>query len=233
MKEKTNIDYLNIKSRAREELRIPFFLVFIVCFCPSLILFFSGKLLWAGMLLSFIGIVLFSFLLYFSRDPERIIKGTREDILCPADGVIVGVEKVRNVFGVRGAYICISIYLNAFNVHVQRMPVSGKIMSITAFLGRFLPAFNPQAGIKNSQNIYLIKGDISVVVRQIAGVLVHRPVSWVKPGDFLKAGERFGMITFGSRVELYIPVNCRIITKEGDKVKGGIDILAKIFKKNK
>lgn len=235
MKKKQKFNYLNVKSRARRELRVPFLLVLFFFFSPALVilLFFPMHLEGGCILLTNLGIVVFLFLLYFSRDPERIITGTQKDILCPADGIIVGVESVENVPGIKGRYNCISIYLNAFNIHVQRMPVAGKIAKITRLTGGFLPAFNKNAGMKNRQNVYHVEGDIQVVVRQIAGVLVHRPVSWVKPGDFLKAGERFGMITFGSRVELYVPINCRIIAKEGDKVKGGIDILAKIVKKNR
>jgi phosphatidylserine decarboxylase len=169
-------------------------------------------------------------LFYFYRDPKRTIVAEKGDILSPADGEIVAIEKVNEINGTKGKFIKISIFLNAFNVHIQRMPISGVISNIDVLPGSLLPAFMAEAGKKNKQNIYTIKGDITAVVKQIAGVLVHRPVSWVDVGEKLDIGEQFGMITFGSRVELYVPATCTVESKIGDKVFAGISNLGKIQK---
>jgi len=108
------------------------------------------------------------------------------------------------------------------------MPFTAKILDIAELPGKLLPAFHADAGEKNRQIIYVIKGEVTAVMKQIAGVLVHRPVAWVEAGETLNAGERFGMITFGSRVELFVPVTCKITAVEGDIVYAGTTLLGKI-----
>ncbi len=217
---------------AKQEMFIPAMLVFAVFGGLALgnYLYWPRDTQWIGLILNAVGIILFMFLYYFYRDPERNITAGEQDIVCPADGKIVGIEEVSDAPGVKGRYIRISIFLNAFNVHIQRMPITGKVLNITVLPGLLLPAFHKNAGTKNKQNIILIKGDITAVVKQIAGVLVHRPVAWVETGEELLAGDRFGMITFGSRVELFVPSSCNITAKEGDIVTGGTTLLGKYHK---
>ncbi len=218
---------------AKQEMFVPAMIIFAVFGGLALgnYLYWPRESHWIGLTLNAIGIILFVFLYYFYRDPERKIKAGKEDIVCPADGKVVGIEEVTNAPGVKGRYIRISIFLNAFNVHIQRMPISGKIDNITVLPGLLLPAFHKNAGTKNRQNIILIKGDITAVVKQIAGVLVHRPIAWVEEGEELLAGDRFGMITFGSRVELFVPSSCEITAEEGDFVTGGSTLLGTFSKK--
>ncbi|MCX5777491.1 MAG: phosphatidylserine decarboxylase [Candidatus Firestonebacteria bacterium] len=220
------------KEKAREEMILPFLLVFV--FFAGIVLLANyiliWRLQWIGAVFAFIGIIVLASLLYFYRDPERVPPAGKNDILCPADGKIVGVEKVTGAPGLKGSFIRISIFLNVHNVHIQRMPFAAKILDIKTVPGRLLPAFHSEAGEKNRQNIYIIKGELTAVVKQIAGVLVHRPVAWVEAGDTLSAGDRFGMITFGSRVELFVPATCNITALEDDIVYAGTSILGKICK---
>ncbi|MFH1074242.1 MAG: phosphatidylserine decarboxylase [Candidatus Firestonebacteria bacterium] len=217
-------------GRAKEELLFPFVIAFVFFAGIALVSYvvLEKNLQWMGGVIDLLGIIILAFLMYFYRDPEREIKAEDDDILCPADGKIVGIEEVNNAPGIEGKFIRISIFLNIHNVHIQRMPFSGKITDISVLPGRLLPAFHADAGKKNRQNIYIIKGGITAVVKQIAGVLVHRPVAWVEAGDILKAGDRFGMITFGSRVELFVPAVCRITAVEDDIVYAGTTLLGKM-----
>ena len=220
------------RSKIRQSIVIffPFVIVFIIFAGLAIASYFilGKKLQWIGGIFDLIGIIILGFVMYFYRDPEREIKVKDEDILCPADGKIVGIEEVKNAPGIKGKFTRISIFLNVHNVHIQRMPFSGEIMDITVLKGRLLPAFHADAGEKNRQNIYIIKGEITAVVKQIAGVLVHRPIAWVETGETLKAGDRFGMITFGSRVELFLPAGCRIMAVENDIVYAGTTLLGKM-----
>lgn len=231
--EKKNIKPVN-NGMAKQEMFIPAMLVFAVFGGLALgnYLYWPRDKHWIGLTLNALGLILFAFLFYFYRDPERKIAAGKNDIVCPADGKIVGIEEVTDAPGVKGKYTRISIFLNAFNVHIQRMPFSGKVVDIKVLPGLLLPAFHKNAGSKNRQNIILIKGDITAVVKQIAGVLVHRPIAWVDVGEELKAGDRLGMITFGSRVELFVPASsCTITAEEGDIVKGGTTLLGKYINK--
>jgi len=216
-------------GRAKEEMLFPFIVVFVVIavILAASYYFLGIKLHWIGITFNLIGIILLAFLVYFYRDPERDIKAKESDIICPADGKIVGIEETEDAPGVKGKFTRISIFLNVHNVHIQRMPFTAKIVKLTEIPGKFLPAFHADAGEKNRQIVYVIKGDITAVMKQIAGVLVHRPVAWVEAGETLSAGDRFGMITFGSRVELFVPVTCKITAVEGDIVFAGTTLLGK------
>ena len=228
-KQEKNIEEVNA-GRAREELLFPFVIAFVVFAAITVATFaFMRKYQWIGGISDLIGIIVLGFFIYFYRDPEREITAKAEDILCPADGKIVGIEEVTNAPGLKGKYTRISIFLNVHNVHIQRMPFDAKIMDITQIYGRLLPAFHKDAGAKNRQNIYIIKGEkITAAMKQIAGVLVHRPIAWVEPGEELKAGDRFGMITFGSRVELFVPAACNITAIEDEIVYAGTTLLGKM-----
>jgi phosphatidylserine decarboxylase len=230
--EKQNEDIKEVNAgRAREELLFPFVVAF-VAFAAVTMMFFifiDKKYQWLGGMIDLIGIIVLAFFVYFYRDPERVIIAKADDILCPADGKIVGIEEVTDAPGLKGKHIRISIFLNVHNVHIQRMPFDAKIIDITQICGRLLPAFHKDAGSKNRQNIYIIKGEkITAAMKQIAGVLVHRPIAWVEPGETLTAGDRFGMITFGSRVELFVPDTCNITVIEDEIVYAGTTLLGKM-----
>lgn len=126
-----------------------------------------------------------------------------------------------------GSTTVISIFLNVFNVHVNRAPIGGTVVAIEYCKGKFLPADRPEASVENESNALVIRdGDFEVRVCQVAGLIARRIVCWVKPQHALQRGERFGLIRFGSRVDLSLPSSCVIQVRVGGKVRGGSSVLA-------
>ncbi|BAG13814.1 phosphatidylserine decarboxylase proenzyme [Endomicrobiia bacterium] len=164
------------------------------------------------------------FCLYFFRDPE--IEITRGDnlILSPCNGMVLEVSENETEKVIR-------VFLSVLDVHLQRSPVPGKVKSVEYKSGKFLKAIEPQAHIVNEQNIITIENESGkYLVKQIAGILARRCVSWVKPGDVLKPGDKIGMIKFSSQVDLHIPRNTDIKVSRGDKVVSGVTIFATLNK---
>jgi phosphatidylserine decarboxylase len=170
-------------------------------------------------------VLLALFFLWFFRDPERHVPATEGAIISPADGKVTAVSIV-NVGGQN--LLRISIFLNVFNVHVNRSPLSGTIRDIRYQRGKFLNAMSPASAENNEQNIVTVEGDgcQTVVFKQIAGLLARRIVFTKKIGDRVARGERVGLIKFGSRVDVLLPASVRLQVKTGDHVKGGSAILA-------
>ncbi|MBI3013853.1 MAG: phosphatidylserine decarboxylase [Candidatus Tectomicrobia bacterium] len=171
----------------------------------------------------------FFFVLYFFRDPERQIPPGSDLLLSPADGTVSTVEKVRDAGSGSQENWRVGIFLSLFNVHVNRVPVQGKVISLHYRPGKFLPAYRQQAAVENEQNVIVIQGRQGpVVVKQVAGVLARRIVCWVRQDQDLEAGQRLGLIRFGSRVEVILPAWMSLNVAVGDRVKGGLSILARI-----
>jgi len=176
-------------------------------------------------LLIFLSLVFGVFCLWFFRDPERSIPPFSDIMVSPADGKIVEVEEItyedREVTK-------ISIFMNVFNVHVNRMPIGGKITSVVHRPGKFLAADKPEASYENEQNIINISTNYGdVTVKQVAGLIARRTVCNAKVGDILPIGERFGLIKFSSRVEVFVPKGFDISVKNGDIVKAGETVFGK------
>lgn len=167
---------------------------------------------------------------FFFRDPERAISSDPTVLVSPADGTVTHVDEVSDPDFPGGRAYRISIFLSVFNVHVNRMPRHSRVVNVRYFPGAFLDARNPECGVRNEQ-LWLDLEDaatgLPLRVKQISGKIARRIVCWVKPGDKLAAGERFGMIKFGSRTEIYLPVRqtVEVNVKPGDKVKGGSTVL--------
>ena len=180
---------------------------------------------------SYFSLGLAIFIISFFRDPERDIPSEEGSVVSPADGRIIKIEQER--IGDRFK-ICpqeaikISIFMNVFNVHVNRVPASGKVLGVFYNPGKFFSADKDKASLENEQNALLIeaKNGKRFVVNQIAGLIARRIVCYTKEGAILEKGKRFGMIRFGSRLDIYLPVDCKINVKIGDKVKAGSAILA-------
>jgi phosphatidylserine decarboxylase len=169
-------------------------------------------------------VVLAFFFLWFFRDPERQIPAVAGAIVSPGDGKVTDVSVV-NVGGQN--LLRISIFLNVFNVHVNRSPLAGTIRDIRYQRGKFLNAMSSASAENNEQNIVTVEGDgQTVVFKQIAGLLARRIVFTKKIGDRVARGERVGLIKFGSRVDVLLPASARLQVKTGDHVKGGSAILA-------
>jgi phosphatidylserine decarboxylase len=165
------------------------------------------------------------FVTYFFRDPERLIPSEPNIIVSPADGKIT--EIVTEKDPINGdPCLRVTIFLSVFNVHVNRIPVAGTIEDIRYNPGKFLAAFNPKASMDNEQNIIMINnGKIKVYVKQIAGLIARRIVCWPKKGDYYQSGQRYGLIRFGSRVDILLPENTRLSVTCRDRVSGGKSII--------
>lgn len=167
-----------------------------------------------------IGVVLTTAVSCFFRDPERVIPQTPGAVVSPADGRVHEIE--REAGGYR-----ISIFLSVMDVHVNRAPYAGKVTEVVYKPGRFLPAYRAAASRENESNRMTLDSPHAVIaVKQIAGILARRIVCRARRGDMLERGQRYGLIRFGSRTDLFLPADADLIAQTGDKVRGGETILA-------
>jgi phosphatidylserine decarboxylase len=166
----------------------------------------------------------------FFRDPERRIPSGEGLVVAPADGKVVSIAGVNSGPRFPDAATRVSIFLSPLDVHINRMPVAGRIEEVRYQPGKFLPAYKEEASEQNEQNSLKVidPQERFFGVVQIAGVLARRIVCWVKPGDTLERGDRFGLIMFGSRTDLYLPRGCKLEVSEGQKVKGGETIVGRL-----
>jgi phosphatidylserine decarboxylase len=163
------------------------------------------------------------FMAFFFRDPKRVPPSDPDVVVSPADG------KVTRIGPAGSDSTVVSIFLSPFDVHINRSPIPGKIVDVLYSPGKFLMATNEKASLVNEQNALTIQGEkITVVCKQIAGILARRIVCWKAEGDSLGLGERFGMIKFSSRTDILLPANVRVTVKEGDRVRGGTTVIGRI-----
>lgn len=188
----------------------------------------AGILAILSALLCFLGVATFFFVVmlfitWFFRNPERQVHGEDRCVISPADGKVIKVEEVFIAEPIRGEFKEISIFMNIFDVHVNRIPYSGVIKMIRYKKGRFSPANLNKASSLNEQNALLIETDKGrqIMTVQIAGLIARRIVCWVSEGMRVERGERFGLIRFGSRLDVYLPPEANILVKVGDKVRAG------------
>lgn len=174
--------------------------------------------------LTAIPVVLGIFLVWFFRDPPRRIPAGEGIIVSPADGKVEDAEWIETTGGSR---VRVSIFLNVFDVHVNRVPVGGTVTLAEYREGQFLNALNAESAVHNEQTLITIDaGDYSVSFKQIAGLFARRILCNVHEGDKVVRGERMGMIKFGSRVDVLLPANVQLRVRAGDHVKGGSSVLA-------
>ncbi len=185
----------------------------------------AGLLGWlAGIFWSIPALLLAAFFLWFFRDPERTIPSDTGVVVSPGDGKVTAVSPFSDS---SGKQLRISIFLNVFNVHVNRSPIAGVISRVAYKKGEYLNAMNPASAEKNEQNLVAVEGQgHTVEFKQIAGLLARRIVFTKKLGDHVERGERIGLIKFGSRVDVMLDASAKIEVKIGDHVKGGSTILA-------
>lgn len=170
------------------------------------------------------GVLLFT--AYFFRDPERELPEMEGAFLSPADGKVVEIAEVYEGDFIRNQALRISIFLSLFDVHINRAPVSGEVTFLNYKKGRFVAAMKAEASeVNESNSIGIIQGELKILVKQIAGVIARRIVCPLKLKDKVTAGERIGLIRFGSRTEIYLPPGSKIWVKKGSRVKGGETIL--------
>ena len=172
----------------------------------------------------FLSLLLFFFI--FFRDPYRQCTENENIIISPADGKIIKIEEVDDP-DVGNAFF-ISIFLNVFNVHVNRMPINGEFKKVNYYDGKFLAAFNHKASNENERTEILIRSEIgNIKLRQVAGLVARRILCYAKAKKTMKIGERLGFIRFGSRTDLIIPKDVTLAVQLGQKVKGNKTIIAK------
>jgi phosphatidylserine decarboxylase len=183
------------------------------------------------LLLIIIAVFLLIFTLNFFRDPERIPPERDDVIISPADGKVILIKEVFEEKFINGKARQLSIFMSPLNVHVNRIPISGKVEYLNYVKGDYLIASNDKASLKNERAEFGITGKYGkIFFTQVAGFIARRIVYEIKKGDEVKMGERFGMIKFGSRVDVIAPINWNVKIKEGDKVVAGETIL---FENNK
>ncbi|WP_185849051.1 phosphatidylserine decarboxylase family protein [Blattabacterium cuenoti] len=179
--------------------------------------------------ISVFSIILYFFLIFFFRNPKRnfyeIHKKSynKEIIISPADGKILNVKKIFENEFLKKNCICISIFMSPFNVHVNRFPVSGKIIYVKYHPGKYIMAWLPKSSSYNEHTTIVVetnKGE-QILFRQIAGFLARRIILYAKKDSIVKKGDEFGFIKFGSRVDVLLPLNSIILVKKGEKVTGG------------
>lgn len=161
-----------------------------------------------------------AFVAFFFRDPERQIPADPRAIVSPADGKVIRLQETE------AGYKKLVIFLSVFDVHVNRAPIEGRIVEQKYQPGRFRLAFDDRASVENEQLILTLAGKRSLTFSLIAGLLARRIVAWKRKGDAVAKGDRIGLIRFGSRVDVFLPRDCRLAVKEGDRVKGGSSIIA-------
>jgi phosphatidylserine decarboxylase len=168
-------------------------------------------------------IVVALFMAFFFRHPKRVPPTDTDVVVSPADGRVTRIEPQVD------ASTVISIFLSPLDVHINRSPIPGKIVNMLYSRGKFLIATNEQASLVNEQNALTIQGEkITVVCKQIAGILARRIVVWKRAGDSLGLGEPFGMIKFSSRTDVLLPANVKVTVKKGEHVRGGITVIGRI-----
>jgi phosphatidylserine decarboxylase len=188
---------------------------------------------WIILKLVLIGIGILSALLlifvcYFFRDPERAVPDDSDIIVSAADGLVVGVDIVEEPDFHLGPMLRIAVFLSVFDVHINRSPVAGTVNSTVYKAGQFLDVRHPDSSTRNECRSWWLDTPLGpVAVRQIAGLVARRIVAWADEGSNLGRGERFGMIRFGSRTEVFLPVDCIPLVKLGDRVAGAATPIAR------
>jgi phosphatidylserine decarboxylase len=172
-------------------------------------------------------ILLGAFFAFFFRDPERTARAEAHAVLSPADGRVLVAGPALAESAPSGAWQQISIFLSPMDVHVNRIPVSGRVTRVSYIPGRFLPAYRHDAGSTNERSeIWIDHDGQTVVARQIVGMLARRVVCRVADGAEVRAGDRFGIMKFGSRMDVFLPTTATIQVKVGDMVRGGETVIA-------
>ena len=179
-------------------------------------------------ILQIFSLIIFVFILWFFRNPKRNIKKNPELILSPADGKVIAIKEVDELEYFKNKKIQISIFLSPLDIHVNRYPVSGEVLYSKYHKGEYLVAWHPKSSSKNERTTVVIKNKKfgEVMYRQIAGVVARRIVNYAKVSSSVEQGNDSGFIKFGSRVDLFLSKDLNLKIKVGDKVKGGLSIIA-------
>ena len=186
---------------------------------------FTGWLGWTPVAVLAAGLTIF--VSWFFRNPARVIPEGPGLVVAPGDGKVIAIEEEFEPRYLKDRSLRVTIFLNVFDVHINRIPCEGVIEDVQYQPGLFLVASKPEATIKNEQNALMIKAasGAKVLCVQVAGLIARRIVCWVSPKERARLGERFGLIRFGSRMDTFLPIGTKLRVAEGDRVKGGATIL--------
>jgi len=175
-----------------------------------------------------ISLIFLIFTFYFFRDPERVVPMGDDILVSPADGLITNITEIKEG---KKPYTKVSIFLSIFNVHIQRLPISGEVTKVDYIEGKFINATLDKASDENERLKITIKnGNNLIYVTQIAGLIARRIVNYVKPNENINQGDRYGIIKFGSRVDIEFPNNFKLLVNEGQQCIGGETIIAQDIK---
>lgn len=174
--------------------------------------------------------VLYGFIVWFFRNPDRSVAASPLDIIAPVDGKVVVLEEVEEKEFLKTRCIQLSIFMSPLNVHVNRYPVSGKVVYTKYHPGKYLVAFHPKSSELNERTTVVVEAanKQNVLFRQIAGAVARRIVLYSKENDQAKAGAEYGFIKFGSRLDIFLPLGTEIFVKIGDKTLGGVQKIAEL-----
>ena len=217
----------SMPSARKEALRflIPLCGVLLVLSAIRVVLPVSGYVLFPIFLLTMATTV---FVVYFFRDPERYVPADESIIVAAADGLVVGIDEMEEPDFHLGPMVRVAIFLSVFDVHINRTPCDGVVKSTVYKAGKFLDVRHPQSSqLNEARSWWLETPHGNVAVRQIAGLIARRIVAWAGEGTTLQRGQRFGMIRFGSRTEIFLPPDCTVLVKIGDRVQGAATPIAK------
>ncbi|MAB85187.1 MAG: phosphatidylserine decarboxylase family protein [Cryomorphaceae bacterium] len=208
--------------------------LFIALILLTLLYFIIQKLHfseWVNQFYLGLAIVLYFLVLQFFRNPKRSTTSNFNEIIAPADGKIVIIEECIEHEYLKDKRMLISIFMSPFNVHVNRAPISGKVVYTNYHPGKYLVAWNPKSSLLNERTSVVMENKITgpVLFRQIAGAVARRIAIYCKPNQQLQAGEEFGFIRFGSRMDIFLPLNSEIMVKIGDKPIGGETVIARVL----
>lgn len=190
---------------------------------------FSDNPLAIGLLFG-LSLILFLLIVQFFRVPNRLLTSHESQVIAPADGKIVVIEETTESEYFNDRRRQVSIFMSPLNVHVNRNPVSGIVRYFKYFPGKYLVAWHPKSSTENERTTVVIQqaNGVEVLLRQIAGAVARRIIWYVKEGQPVKQGEEFGFIKFGSRVDVFLPLDAEIKVKIGDVTKGGVTVLAEL-----
>ncbi|MBO7141781.1 MAG: phosphatidylserine decarboxylase family protein [Bacteroidales bacterium] len=196
---------------------------------------FLGEYKIPGYILQLGSLFLLILVLQFFRDPKRHVVENPYVVLSPADGEVVAIEEVEEPEYFKDKRIQVSVFMSVWNVHSNRWPVSGEVVYFRHHEGKYLLAAHPKSSTDNERTTIAVrtKDSIDIMFRQIAGFMARRIVAPLHEGDTAKQGQQFGFIKFGSRADIFLPLGTKIRVKIGDKVKGGLDIIADMPEKEK
>jgi len=207
---------------------VPLGIAFIIVPIFAMLWSLPGVVKVAFVILELLTALLFAFVLYFFRDPERAVPADPAIIVSAADGLVVGVDQMEEPDFHMGPMIRIAVFLSVFDVHVNRSPVEGVVRSSIYKAGQFLDVRHPESSTRNEcRSWWIDTAGGPVAVRQIAGLIARRIVAWAGEDSALERGQRFGMIRFGSRTEVFLPLECTVLVKPGDRVQGAATPIAR------